>query len=109
MEVLRQFARSEDVNRPGSQYLLHRKHIRPAQVVQCADEGAVVGQTLIPPSILGGECGGDEYLIDRSIVSNPREALGKGSGILRKERREVRVLKVADPIRNPEVAEVGDR
>ena len=64
---------------------------------------------LVPPAIFGREGRANEHLVHRRVELHPRVALGKGGGIAFEQDREIRVLEIADPVGNTEMAKVDDR
>ncbi len=78
-------------------------------MLQGGDEGGVCIELFIPPAPPRGEGGADVHLVDGRIELNPGVASGEIPGIALEEHREVGVLEVADPVRQPEMAEIDDR
>ena len=109
VEIFRAFGLDEDGVRPPLQYLDHRQHVRLDDVLERGDEAPVVGRLLVPPAVFGREDRADEHLVDRRVELHPGEAVGEGAGIGGEELREIRVLEIADPVGNSEMAEVDDR
>ena len=109
VEVLRGLALDEDGVGADIEDRPHGQHIGLDDVLQGRDEGLIARQLLVPPAIGGRERGADEHLVDRRIELNPGKALGKSLRIPGKELGKVGVLEVADPVGNPEVAQVNDR
>src|ERR1043166_4760761 len=91
------------------QDFVHRQHIGLHDVLQSRDKRAVIVQLLVPPTETGREHRANQHLVDRRIELDPRKAARKGSGVFGKKLREIRVLKIAKPIRSEEMAEIGDR
>jgi hypothetical protein len=86
----------------------HRQQVGAADVFQGGDERALVVRLLVPPAVSGGEESADVHLVDRGVELHPREPGGEGGGIRVEQLGKLGVLKVADPVRQAEVAEVDD-
>ena len=69
---------------------------------------AVALLALVPPPLEGGEVGGDEDLVHRREVPDPRIAPREGARVLGEQHRERGILEAAEPRRDAEVTEVGD-
>ncbi len=108
MELLGALTLDEDGVGPQTGDLARREQIGAAQMVERGDEGAVGLLTLVPHAGQAGELGADEDLVDGGVETDPRIARGEGGCVAREEVREVRVLEVADPVGDAEVAEVDD-
>src|SRR5829696_6907997 len=109
MEILRGLALDEngvwaDVEDGG-----HREHVGFDDVLESRHEGPVACELLVPPAVGGRESGADEHLVHGRVELDPRVASREGAGVLGKEWRKLRVLKVADPVRHAEVAEIDNR
>jgi len=109
VKILRGFALDENGIRPPLQDFLHRQNIGPDDMLEGGDKTPVRPQLLVPPSVFRGEDGADEHFVHRRVELHPGEAFGEGGSIGREEVREVRVLEIADPVGNAEMAEVDDR
>src|SRR5579871_5933445 len=82
----------------------HGQDIGLAEMLEGVDKGGIAGEALVPPTVLRRECGGDEYLVDRSEILDPGITDRKGARVFGKKRRPFRVLEVADPVRHAEMA-----
>ena len=109
MKIFRRFRLYEDGVGAVLQDLEHRQHIGLDDVFQRRDEALVRLQLLVPPAVLGREDRADEHLVDRRIELNPRVPFRERRSIVGEQLREVGILEIADPVRNPEMAEVDDR
>jgi hypothetical protein len=69
----------------------------------------VAGQTLIPPSVISAEFGCDVHLVYWRIQPHPRVTFSERPRVFRKKPREVRILKITDPLRYSEVTKIDDR
>src|SRR5262249_6602556 len=109
VEVLRGLALDEDGVSPEAEDRLHGEHVRPDDVLQCGHEGSVALKLLVPPAVPGRKPRADEHFVDWRVELDPAIPAGERFGIRGEEPRKVRVLEIADPIGDAEVAEIGDR
>jgi hypothetical protein len=80
-----------------------------AQVLQRCNKRSIGRQSFVPPAKLRRESCRYLDLVDGGEEPDPRIAFGKGACILGEEFREVRILKVLQPVGNAEVTEIGNR
>src|SRR5688572_18078632 len=76
----------------------HRPHIRLHDVLQGCDKTAIIPELFIPPAVSGGKRGADKHLVDGRVQLYPGETPREVTCIDGKEIREIRMLKVANPI-----------
>src|SRR5665213_2342199 len=77
-------------------------------MLQRLDECSVAFLLLIPPSPISRKRRADGHLIDRREQLHPGIAPCERLGIFREKFWEIRILKIADPVENSKMAEIGD-
>src|SRR5205085_6680774 len=88
--------------------LAHGQHVRLRNVFQSGDEPTIARYLLVPPAVPAREQGADIHLINGGVELDPGKTLGKSRGIAGKEFGKIRILKIAQPIRNAEMAKISD-
>ena len=107
--ILGGFALNENGVGPRFENSVHRQNVCFDNVLQRHHERAIGLQLLVPPSIRRGKHRADEHFIDRCVELHPRETARESPGIRRKKFRKIRILKIADEIRNAEMAKIDNR
>src|SRR5215218_1192247 len=108
MEILGRLALDEQRVRANLQDPLHGQHIGHHDVLESRHESLIAAQLFVPPTIGSRELGADEHLVDGRVELNPGKAAREVFGVSGEKIREIWILKVADPVRDAEVAEIDD-
>src|SRR5438046_9404639 len=77
-------------------------------MLQRTNKRAIVRLALIPPAVARRERRRDHDFIYRREQAHPRVTLRECAGVLCKELWPIWILKIANPVRHAEVAEIGD-
>ncbi len=82
---------------------------RPGEVERRRGKCPFVAPLFVPGPVERAHPGADVHLVDRRIEANPRETRRECPGIFGERLCDFRVLEVAEPGRDPEMAQVDDR
>src|SRR5439155_3041876 len=104
VEIFRRFALHEQSGRLLAQDREFSHKVRLGQMLQRGDEAAIGLEPLVPPAVLAGEGRGDEDLVYRRVESHPRVASRESLRVFSEVAREVRILKILEPVGDAEVA-----
>src|SRR5579883_393839 len=88
--------------------LPHPKHVGFGNMLQCSDKTAFGRQLLVPPAVTAGKQGADVHFVHWRVELNERKSLCECPRITCKKLREIRILKIANPIRHSEMAQIRD-
>jgi hypothetical protein len=109
MKILARLALDEQRIRARLQDLVHRADVGLHQVLQRRQVGGVAFQPFVPQTPQCRIAGAHIHLVDRRVQPDPWIAAREGAGVGAKQFRKIRVLEVADPVRDAEVAQIRDR
>ncbi len=109
MKVFGGFALDENGVRPDFKDGVHRQNVSSDNMFEGGDKSPVGLQLFVPPAERGRKNGADEHFIDGCVKLDPGKAAGECIGILSEEVRELGILKIAQPIRHAEVAQIRNR
>ncbi len=89
--------------------LVRGENARRADMLNRGDIRRIAFQLLVPKAVLAAVARRDEHLVHRRVKAHPGVALGERSGVLAEQHRQLGVLKIADPVRQPEMQQIHDR
>ena len=108
MVVLSRFTLNKDGVRSHLEDGLHPHDVCFHNVLERRNESLISRELLVPPTIARREQRADVHLINRSVELDPRITGRESPRIAGEEFGKIRILKVANPIRHTEMAEVRD-
>ena len=76
-------------------------------MLQCRDKCARALQLLVPPAEPRRELRADVHLVDRRVELHPGKTAGEFPRVAGEQFRKFRILKIPDPIRHAEMAEIS--
>jgi hypothetical protein len=109
VKILGRLALDEERVRPNLQDGVHREHVGFHDVLERSDKRPVARELFVPPTVQCGERGADEHLVYGCVQLHPWKSLGESARVRGEEFWKIRVLKIAEPVRHPEMAEVNNR
>src|ERR1043165_4209557 len=72
-------------------------------------ERALIMELFVPPAITGREQRAHVHFVHRGVELHPGITLREGRRVFGKQLREVRILKISNPVGHAKVAEIRDR